>query len=123
MLEAKATEWVKHGRGQSRLLDADELREVRSWLSDDKARDLGVSKDIQSLLARSEAALAAHVAESEGRRRRWRRWVMIVLVMLTAAVVAVLMRAVMARRRSREGRKQARVLTRSRAWLTRSRAS
>jgi WD40 repeat protein len=69
VLEGKAAEWVTSGRGQSRLLDADELREVRSWLGDDKARDLGVSEEIQSLLASSEAALAALVAEAEDRSR------------------------------------------------------
>jgi len=73
VLQAKAAEWVKSGRGQSRLLDADELREVRSWLSEEKARDLGVSEEIQSLLASSEAALAAQVAEAERQRSRWQQ--------------------------------------------------
>jgi len=73
VLEAKAAEWVKSGRGLSRLLDADELREVRGWLSDDKARDLGVSEEIQRLLASSEVALARQVAEAEARSREARR--------------------------------------------------
>jgi hypothetical protein len=73
VLEAKAAEWVRHGRGLSRLLDGDELREVRGWLSDDKARDLGVSEEIRSLLSRSAATLAAQVAEAEARRRQLQR--------------------------------------------------
>ncbi|HEY0484424.1 MAG TPA: hypothetical protein VGD37_43185 [Kofleriaceae bacterium] len=100
VLEAKALEWVQSGRGLSRLLDADELREVRSWLSDEKARDLGVSEDIESLLARSEAALAAQAAEIEDRRRRWRRWVTIALVGLASGVLVVSMLAAIAVRRT-----------------------
>ncbi len=110
VLEAKAAEWVKAGRGQSRLLDADELREVRSWLSDDTARDLGVSADIQDLLARSEAALIAQRAEAEGRRRRWRRWMTIAIAGLTGAVLTVSTLAVIARQRAREVGEQARQL-------------
>jgi hypothetical protein len=102
VLEAKAAEWVKSGRGQSRLLDAEELREVHGWLTDEKAGDLGVSEEIQSLLAHSEAALAAQVVETEGRRRRWRRWVMVALVVLTGAVVAVSTLAVIAEGQSRK---------------------
>jgi hypothetical protein len=101
VLEAKAAEWVKSGRGQSRLLDADELREVRGWLSDDKARDLGVSEEFQRLLAGSEAAVVAQVAEAEGRRRRWRRWVTVALVVLTGAMVAVSTLGVIAGQRSK----------------------
>jgi len=107
VLEAKAAEWGRHGRGLSRLLDGDELREVRGWLSDDKARDLGVSEEIQSLLSRSAAALAAQVAEAEARRLRWRRWVMIALVVVTGAGAAVSTLAVIAERRSREAVEQA----------------
>ncbi|HEX7837219.1 MAG TPA: hypothetical protein VF469_07130, partial [Kofleriaceae bacterium] len=108
VLEAKAAEWVRSGRGQSRLLDADELREVRGWLSAEKAHDLGVTEEMQSLLTRSGAVLAAQVAEAEGRRRRVRRWVTIVLVLLTGAV-AVSTLGVIAVRRSREASEQARV--------------
>jgi WD40 repeat protein len=108
-LEARAAEWVARGRGASRLLDADELREARGWLTDDKARDLGVGDDIQQLLARSAAALAAEAAEVEARRRRWRRWVTIALAALTGAVVAVSTLAVIAVQRSRTARELARV--------------
>jgi hypothetical protein len=91
VLEAKAAEWVKSGRGQSRLLDADELREVRSWLHDEKARDLGVSEEIQSLIVRSE-----------GRRRRERRWKTIAILGLIGALVVMSTLAVIAGQRSRE---------------------
>jgi len=107
VLEAKAAEWVKHGRGQMRLLEADEVREVRNWLSGNKAHDLGVSQAIEDLIVQSEAALAAETAEAESRRRRWRRWVMAAFVTLTAAVVAVSTLAVIAGRRSQEARERA----------------
>jgi hypothetical protein len=51
--------------GRRATLDADELREVRDWLSDEKARDLGVTEEVQSLLIRSEATLAALAADAE----------------------------------------------------------
>ena len=98
VLEAKAAEWVNSGRGQSRLLDADELREVHGWLSDDKARDLGVSQAIKALLAHSESALAAQVAEAEARiaevevrRRQVRRFagaIGVGLILLLAVIAA-----------------------------------
>jgi CHAT domain len=109
VLEAKAAEWARSGRGQSRLLDADELREVRNWLSEEKARDLGVTEEMQSLLTHSEAALAAQIAEAENRRLRLRRWVMTALVVLTSSVVTVSILAVIAIRRSREASEQLRV--------------
>jgi len=108
-LEERAAEWAKHGSGASHLLDADEVREARGWLTGDKARDLGVSDDIQRLLARSEAQLAAQLAEAEGRRRRVRRWVTVALVTLAAAVVSVSTLAAIAARQSAEAQRQAAV--------------
>jgi WD40 repeat protein len=108
-LEDRATEWVARGRGSSRLLDADEVHEARSWLTDDKARDLGVSEEIQSLLVRSEAALAAQVAEAEGRRRTRRRVIAGVIAGLAVAVVSVSVAAVIAVQRSHEATEQAAV--------------
>ncbi len=93
-LEAKAAEWVNNGRGESRLLDADELHEVRSWLSEEKARDLGVSKEIQNLLLRSEAALAE---QDRQRRLRTRVAVQVVsafFVITFALIIAALFRAI-----------------------------
>jgi len=106
VLESKAAEWVTSGRGRYRLLDADELREVRGWLTEDKARDLGVSEAVQGLLARSEAALVAQVVTVVNRRRRWQRWVTVALVILTGAGLAVATLAVVAGNRSREARQQ-----------------
>ena len=108
-LEDRAAEWVKRGSGPSRLLDADELREARGWLTDDKARDLGVSDAIGQLLSHSEAALAAEADEAAARRRRWRRWVIGVLIAAIGATIAVSTLAVIAVRRSREARELARV--------------
>jgi WD40 repeat protein len=119
VLESKAAEWVASGRGRYRLLDADELREVRGWLNEDKARDLGVSEAVQGLLARSEAALVAQVVTVVDRRRRWRRWVTVALVILTGAGLAVAKLAVVAGNRSREARKQTVVANEQQivAWL------
>jgi WD40 repeat protein len=106
-LEGRAAEWAKHGRGPSHMLDADEVREARGWLSDDKARDLGVSDDIQRLIAQSEAALAAQRADAAARRRRLRRWITIALGTLSVAVVSVSGLAAIATRQSRAARQQA----------------
>ncbi len=120
VLEAKADEWAKSGRGQSRLLDADELREIRGWLNDDRARDLGVNEDSQSLLMRSEAAVAEQITEVEGRRQRWRRLVAVTLAVLMVAVVAISTLAVIAGRRSQEAHAQVRIspiaITETGAW-------
>jgi WD40 repeat protein len=106
VLEAKAAEWVHHGRGESRLLDRDELHEVRSWLDADKAHDLGVSEQIDQLLARSEAALEAQVVEAARHRRVRRISVVVALVVLAVAVVAVSIFAQVARRQSLVAREQ-----------------
>ena len=90
-MEARVAEWVRSGRCPSRLLEADELRVVRRWLSQDSARGLIAREDLGSLLSSSEAALAARAAATEEARRdrRMRRWMMVALVVTTAAAVAV----------------------------------
>jgi hypothetical protein len=88
VLAARAAEWVKGGRGSSHLLEADELHVVRRWLDDERARDPGVSEEIHSLVASSEAVLAAQVAKGDDGRRRLVRW-LVVLAVLTGAVAAV----------------------------------
>jgi 2-C-methyl-D-erythritol 4-phosphate cytidylyltransferase len=90
-LEDWVSAWVKSGRAASRLLEADELRVVRRWLSQDSARGLAAREDLESLLSSSEAALAAHAAAAEEARRyrRMRQWVMVALVVMTAAAIAV----------------------------------
>src|ERR1051325_10142575 len=77
-LEDRVSAWVDSGRAASRLLEADELRVVRHWLSGDSARDLAARDDLESLLSSSQAALAAHAAATEEARhhRRMRQWLM-----------------------------------------------
>jgi len=89
VLEATAREWVRSGRSPSRLLEADELRVVRRWLGEECARALRASDEIQSLVASSEAALAALLAATkQGKARRRGRWLMIAFALLTGAVAA-----------------------------------
>lgn len=94
VLEAKATEWVQSGRGQSRRLDADELREARSWLNEERVRDLGLNDDIKNLVVNSEAALTIQAAEIERRRRLGRRLVVSAIVLLAGGLMAVSILAV-----------------------------
>jgi hypothetical protein len=90
-LEDWVSAWVKSGRAASRLLEADELRVVRHWLSQDSARGPAAREDLEDLISSSEAALAARaVATEEARRhRRMRQWLMVALVVMTAAAIAV----------------------------------
>ena len=90
VLEAKAAEWVTRGRGESRLLDPGELQEARAWLTPEKAREVGVSAEIEDLLARSEAAVAASIADAERHRRRLWRWATVAVVALTVGPLAIL---------------------------------
>lgn len=109
VLEGKAAEWVMAGRGTARVLDADELRELRGWWREEKARDLGVSEEVLALVAESEAEQVAQVARATAQRRRLRRWVATALGVLSIAVVAVSTLAVRAQRSSEEARRQAHV--------------
>ncbi len=90
-LEDRVSAWVNSGRAASRLLEADELRVVRRWLSQDSARGLAALEDLESLLSSSEAALAprATTTEEARRDRRMRQWMMVALVVMTAAAIAV----------------------------------
>ena len=91
VLEDRVSAWVKTGRAASRLLEADELRVVRRWLSQDSARGLAAREDLASLLASSEAALAARAAATEEarRHRRMRQSMVVALVVMIAAAIAV----------------------------------
>ena len=95
VLEARVAEWVRSGRSPSRLLEADELRVVRRWLSEAHAWGLGPSDDLRRLLAESEAAHATREADVEAKaarhRGRLRLWVTAAIVVLTFAAVAVQM--------------------------------
>lgn len=106
VLEGKAAEWVTAGRGTARVLDADELREQRGWLSDDKARALGVSEDALALLARSEAEQAAQAAREAAQKRRLRRWKAAALGVLIVALGVASTLAVRAQRSSDEAKRQ-----------------
>ena len=73
VLEGKAAEWVRSGRGKTRLLDAEELVEVRGWLTQEVARELGPSEDALALVAASVSAeeeRTAELAELERQRRQ-----------------------------------------------------
>jgi len=69
-LEAKATEWVRLGRGSGGLLDAVELREAERWLASPDAADLGYDATLSDLVEASRAALEAAEREREAARRR-----------------------------------------------------
>jgi WD40 repeat protein len=56
VLEGKADEWVRNGRGQTRLLDAEELQEAHAWLTQEVASKLGPSEAALALVTASEAA-------------------------------------------------------------------
>jgi hypothetical protein len=91
VLEARAAQWLNSGCRPSWLLEADELRVVRQWLSRDLVCDRSVSPDIQHLLAGSEAAhatRAARISDAGERRLRSRQRVTVVLVVLTGAALA-----------------------------------
>jgi hypothetical protein len=90
-LDDRVSAWVNSGRAASRLLEADELRVVCRWLSQDSARGLAAREDLESLLSRSEAALAAQAAaiEEARRHRRMRQWMLVVFVVMTAAAIAL----------------------------------
>jgi WD40 repeat protein len=121
-LEDRTAEWVKHGRGTSRLLDADEVRDARGWLTADLARDLGISDDLHQLIAHSEAALAAQRADAVAHRARLRRWITTALATLTAAVVAVSVLAAIATQQSRTARQQT-LIAETRSQETRRQAT
>lgn len=57
LLEGKAAEWVRLGRGESGLLDTGEWQEAVTWLATTNARDLGSSRDLLDLVKASQAAI------------------------------------------------------------------
>jgi WD40 repeat protein len=56
-LEAKATEWVRLGRGTAGLLDERQLAEAQRWLESAEAAYLGYDPALPELVKASEAAL------------------------------------------------------------------
>ncbi len=79
-LEAKAAEWIRHGRGEAGLLKSVALLEAETWLASPDAAAL-VSDELRALVVAScTAANAAH-----RRKRRARR----VLIGMTCVAVAM----------------------------------
>jgi tetratricopeptide (TPR) repeat protein len=74
--EARAEEWVTHGR-RGGLLDAVALAEAEEWLASEAAAQVGASEDLRGL-----AAASRHVLR---RARLWRRIAVSVLVVLLGA--------------------------------------
>lgn len=69
-LEEKAAEWRRLGGEQGGMLDDVELAEAERWLASSDAADLGVSSDLQALVAASKDALeTARRLEEEARQR------------------------------------------------------
>lgn len=88
-LEAKATEWIRLGRGQGGLLDSVEMAEADAWLSSPQANELGVSPELSAFISRSRVAIgdAARAAQAA---RRWRQLVFGLLGLGLAAGLAAL---------------------------------
>ncbi len=69
-LEAKASEWMRLGRGAGGLLDEVELREADRWLESPDATDLGYGEALPVLVEASRRALEADRQEKEAARQR-----------------------------------------------------
>jgi WD40 repeat protein len=84
LLELRAAEWAKRGRGSVGLFDAVELAEAERWIAGETARELGYSDDLPQFLAASRVAIVEAerqeklareerlAAEAERIRLRWR---------------------------------------------------
>ncbi len=79
-LEAKAAEWIRHGRGEAGLLKSVALLEAETWLASPDAATL-VSDELRALVGASRTAANA----ARRRSRRVRR----VLVTMTCVSVAL----------------------------------
>jgi tetratricopeptide (TPR) repeat protein len=64
-LEAKATEWVRHGRRDTGLLDEVELLEAERWLKKPDAAQLGHSETLLALVEASRAAIEESANQRE----------------------------------------------------------
>jgi WD40 repeat protein len=69
-LEAKATEWVRLGRGSSGLLDREQLLDAEHWLASPEAADLGFDPSLPELVVWSRAAIEEAELEQEAARQR-----------------------------------------------------
>jgi len=69
-LEAKAAEWVRLGRGNSGLLDREQLIEAEHWLAGSEAEYLGFDPTLPELVVFSRAAIEeAEQAQEQIRQR------------------------------------------------------
>ncbi len=66
----KAHEWARLGRAEGGLLDAVELLEAERWLAGPDAPELGVDRDLDTLVTTSAAALTRRREEAEADRQR-----------------------------------------------------
>ncbi len=69
-LEAKAAEWVRLGRGNSGLLDREQLIEAEHWLASYEAEYLGFDPTLPELVVFSRAAIEEAEQEQEQIRQR-----------------------------------------------------
>jgi WD40 repeat protein len=69
-LETKAAEWVRLGRGNSGLLDREQLREAEHWLASSEAEYLGFDPTLPELVVFSRAAIEEAEQEQELARQR-----------------------------------------------------
>ncbi|HEU4408900.1 MAG TPA: AAA family ATPase [Polyangiaceae bacterium] len=84
-LEAKVDEWRRLGRGRGGLLDAEELPEFDAWQKSEVAAELGIDRDLPTLVKRSREALK--------RQKRVRTTIasLIALLVWVLGVVALLL--------------------------------
>jgi len=69
-MEAKATEWVRLGRGNGGLLDKVELLEVQHWVDSPDGADLGYGETLPALVEASRAAIEQAERKREAARQR-----------------------------------------------------
>jgi hypothetical protein len=63
LLEDKAAEWVRLGRGRGGLLDEAELAEATRWLASSDATELGYGEDLSALVAASRIEQARELRQ------------------------------------------------------------
>lgn len=70
LLEGKASEWVRLGKGAGGLLDEAELPEAERWLASSDAADLGFDASLPELVKASQKAIEAAERAQETIRHR-----------------------------------------------------
>jgi len=87
-LEAKATEWVRLGRGGGGLLDEVELLEAGRWLDSTDAADLGYGDALPALVQASRAAQEERAAQQR-RVARFRLGALAAIVVLIIVALGI----------------------------------